>query len=61
MRFLRIALGSLNEVETLILIACDLKFLSEVDHKRVLDLSRDLGVRLRNLTAKIQSDQTIKN
>ena len=61
LRFLRIALGSLNEVETLVMIAADLNIAPVLDREKIEDLSRDLGVRLRNLAAKIQSDLTNKN
>lgn len=61
LRFLRIALGSLNEVETLLMIAADLNIAPEPDREEIDDLSRDLGVRLRNLAARVQSDLTNKN
>ena len=56
LRFLRIALGSLNEVETLFEIASDLEFMNETSYRKIEDTARDLGVRLRNLTSKVESD-----
>lgn len=56
LRFLRIALGSLNEVETLAEIAVELGFLPKVEHEGLQSRAKDLGIRLRNFTAKITSD-----
>jgi four helix bundle protein len=56
LRFLRIALGSLNEVETLLTISFDLEILSDEELDSVENLARDLGVRLRNLAQKIETD-----
>ena len=56
LRFIRIALGSLNEVETLFSISSDLEMLSEPDQEEMLAKSTALGVKLRNLAAKVESD-----
>ncbi|RYG47279.1 four helix bundle protein [bacterium] len=51
-RFVRISIGSLNELDTLIQIANDLELAPEND-----DLSeaiRDLAVRLRNLATRLE-------
>ncbi|MCW5941285.1 MAG: four helix bundle protein [Fimbriimonadaceae bacterium] len=57
LRFLRIALGSLNEVETLLSIASELRMGSVEELASYEKLLRDLGVRLRNLAAKISGDR----
>ena len=56
LRFIRIALGSLNEVETLFSISSDLEMLSEAEREEMLAKSTALGVKLRNLAAKVESD-----
>ena len=56
LRFLRFALGSLNELETLFAIASDLGMISESDKESVNLRSTDLGVKLRNLATKVESD-----
>ncbi len=61
LRFLRIALGSLNEVKTLITIASDLEIAPNLDQTDIETLARDLGVRLRNLATRVQSDLANKN
>ncbi len=56
LRFLRIALGSLNEVETLFCISSDLDMVSEPDRDTMLTSSTALGVKLRNLATKVEND-----
>ena len=56
LRYLRIALGSLNETETLMIIAQELTYVSTEEAKTFEDRSKDLGVRMRNLATKIDSD-----
>lgn len=56
LRFLRIALGSLNEVETLFCISSDLEMVSEPDRETMLTSSTALGVKLRNLATKVEND-----
>jgi len=50
-RFIRISIGSLNELDTLMLIAIDLNQ-TEVDAELALGI-RDLSVRLRNFAEKL--------
>ena len=52
-RFVRIAIGSLNELDTLLQIASELGQAIVPDD--VIDHIRDLAVRLRNLEAKLSS------
>ncbi len=61
LRFLRIALGSLNETETLFNIAADLGLISETQARKVEQAARDVGVRTRNLAQRIDSDLIAKN
>ena len=56
LRFVRVALGSLNEVETLLLIGSDLDFMNDSAFAQLEDQTRDLGVRIRNLANKIERD-----
>jgi len=56
LRFLRISIGSLNEVETLFAIASDLGFVTEDELLSIEQNARDLGVRLRNLAQKLETD-----
>lgn len=60
LRFLRISLGSLNETETLFMIASDLEMIPSEEMIGFEDRARDLGVRLRNLALKVESDLTSK-
>jgi four helix bundle protein len=52
--FLSHARGSLAEVETQIILAQDLKFLSEGEGKRLLELTSELGRILNALIAAIK-------
>lgn len=55
LRFLRIALGSLNELESLVVIASELGFLSQTSEQVLEDEMKDLGVRLRNLVKRVEA------
>ncbi|MEQ1932771.1 MAG: four helix bundle protein [Fimbriimonadaceae bacterium] len=61
LRFVRIALGSLNEVETLFEVARRIGYLEQKEIESQERESRDLGVRLRNLAQKLDSDIRQKN
>ena len=54
LRFLRISIGSLSEVETLFAISSDLGFIADSVSGQQEKAARDLGVRLRNLAAKLR-------
>jgi four helix bundle protein len=54
LRSTRIALGSLNELETQVIIASDLGYIGPEAIALFEAESRDLGVRLRNLAAKLE-------
>jgi four helix bundle protein len=56
LRFVRISLGSLNEIETVVILCSDLGYVSQDTVLQVEDESRNLGVRLRNFAAKLQED-----
>ena len=56
LRFLRIGLGSLNELETLFVISANLGFMNQEEVMDQERLARDLGVRMRNLAAKLETD-----
>ncbi len=56
-RFLRIALGSLNELETLMEIGFDMNMLESSTNDELEHQTRDLGVKLRNLVRRIESDR----
>lgn len=53
-RFLNIALGSCAELETQTEIACDLKYLSNVDKCRILDKINYESRMIKNLISKIE-------
>lgn len=52
-QFLLIARGSLNEVETLVVIATDQGYASEADHDRLIADITVLGRKVYNLTEKV--------
>ncbi|MBI1757514.1 MAG: four helix bundle protein [Fimbriimonas ginsengisoli] len=52
-QFARVALGSLNELDTLICPALDVGLASEADARPLVALIRDLSVRLRNLITRL--------
>ena len=54
LRFVRIALGSLNELETLITISGDLTFTKAEGAEDMEILTRDLGVKLRNFATRLE-------
>lgn len=54
--FVRIAIGSLNELETLLYIATDVGLCSDSDLDDIFRLAKDLSIRLRNLAARLDSD-----
>jgi len=56
LRFLRISLGSLNELETQLLIAMDLGFIKPSECNLIEQQCRDLGVKMRNLAYKLERD-----
>jgi four helix bundle protein len=56
LRFIRIALGSLNEVETLFAIAEELGFIQLDQYQLIQTNAKDLGIRLRNFAAKLETD-----
>ena len=56
LRFLRIAHGSLNELETLFVIAADLEIIDDVSYAKCDEEARELGVKVRNLIVKIEAD-----
>ncbi len=52
-QFVRVALGSLNEVETLSILACDLGFLSQEQFDGLEGDTRRLAIKLQNLIASV--------
>ncbi len=54
-QFLYIALGSLAELETQILIANDLKFLENKDYSAIINRIDVLGKQIRSLINKLQT------
>ena len=51
-RFLRMSVGSVNEVEVLLTFLKDLSYLSEEDHARLMARYETLGKRLNTLIKK---------
>jgi four helix bundle protein len=58
LRSLRISAGSLNELETQMVIALDLGYVDATVWEEFESRSRDLGIRIRNLAAKIEAELT---
>jgi four helix bundle protein len=56
-RFLAISYGSLREVETQILIAKRLHFLTEAQAGRVMNLAGEVGRRLNGLTNSLEASR----
>jgi hypothetical protein len=56
LRFVRISLGSLNEIETLFSIAADLGLLTQESAEDLEFRARDLGVKIRNFARRIEAD-----
>ena len=54
--FVRIAIGSLNELETLLLISADVGLTDVHSLTKVLKDMKDLSIRLRNLATKLEAD-----
>lgn len=52
-QFLRIASGSLNEVETLIILAIDVKIIDEIEASETLDAIPKLSVKISNLISTL--------
>lgn len=56
LRFLRISIGSVNEIETQIIISQELGFISETDFQNLESSARHLSIKLRNFAARLQKD-----
>lgn len=56
-RFVEIAYGSLMEVTCQLEICRDLEYISLQDYERILNLAKDLSVRLNNFAATLKSSQ----
>lgn len=54
--FLHIALGSLTELDTLILLSCDLGFISNDESVSLIDEMDSIGKLIYGLIKKIESD-----
>jgi four helix bundle protein len=54
LRFLRISMGSLNELETLVLVSGELGYLDGAALEEMQMRTRDLGVRLRNFARRLE-------
>jgi four helix bundle protein len=54
-QFVRIAIGSAYELETLVTLALDLEMIGEQAAEGVLKSVKDLSIRLQNLESKIRS------
>jgi four helix bundle protein len=59
LQFIRIAIGSLNELETLVLLAQDVNLTSAQQAENLEASNRDLSVRLRNLSSRLESPKAI--
>ena len=55
LRFLRIACGSLYELQTQVEISCNLQYLSKEDFDRIYDASREIERMLSSLIFKIEN------
>ena len=55
-QFLRIAVGSANELETLLILAVDLGLLREESTQQINSKLKSLGIKLQNLTKSIKGD-----
>jgi four helix bundle protein len=53
LKFIRIAIGSLNEVETLLLLSLDLGISNASDHQEAQSRISQLAVKLHNFEAKL--------
>ncbi|CAN5364472.1 four helix bundle protein [soil metagenome] len=54
LKFIRISIGSLNEVETLMLLSIDLGFATEQSHFELQEKMTQLAVKLHNFEARLQ-------
>jgi four helix bundle protein len=52
-QFVRIALGSVNELETLLILSCDLEFIAEQEAQPLFSQHRRLAVKLQNLLTRL--------
>ena len=52
--FLGIAQGSLREMETQMILACRVKYISEKDLDRILSLSKEVGIFLSRLIKSLK-------
>lgn len=55
-QFLRIAIGSVNETETLLVLAIDLGFLKEESVQDINGKLRSLGIKLQNLAQSLRNE-----
>jgi len=53
-RYLNMSLGSVNEVEVLLDLSCDLKYITEDQHKEYLERYQVLGKQLNTLIQRWQ-------
>lgn len=54
-QFLRMSIGSLNELETLLVIANDIRVMSDDDLDRLVPVVRGLTIKIQNLIGSIRS------
>jgi len=59
-RFLQIAMGSASELDYQLLLARDLKYLSDADHQAIFGLLLEVQRMLMSLLQKVQSDRSAK-
>jgi four helix bundle protein len=57
-RFLRVAAGSLYELQTQIEIACNLEYLKKTDFAKLYESSREIERMLSSLSRKLNGKQT---
>ncbi len=57
LRFLKIARGSLSELETLLMIAKDLRFVAETDYDELLGHCEAIGSLIEGLSRRLRSDR----
>jgi four helix bundle protein len=56
-RFLRIAIGSASEFEYHLLLACDLRFLSDTEHQVLFNQVTEVKRMLTGLVQKLKADR----
>lgn len=54
-KFLQYSLGSANETEYFLLLSCDLKYISEKEHKELEKIINEIKAMLIALIAKVRS------